>query len=112
MTFKSLYIKSSSILVQIFSGIIDASLLVDISSNILKLVPNAKIIGATTDGEILENQVSTNKIIISFSLFKKSEVKISYIDNINLLDSYDAGIKIAKTRMENIMFCLLTYRAF
>ena len=93
---------SKSLLVQIFSGKIDEKLLLDISKYILKEVPNANIIGATTDGEILEGEVITHSIVLSFSIFEKSSVVIDYVDNIDSSQSYEAGKKIAvKLKKEN-----------
>lgn len=39
-------------------------------------MPNIKIIGSTTDGEILNGNISKNKTVLSFSLFEKTAIKI------------------------------------
>ena len=83
------------LLVQIFSGILDKNLLQEISQTIIKLNPLAKIIGATTDGEIFSNEVYTNTIVISFTVFEHSNLTISCIDNISINNSYQVGAKIA-----------------
>ena len=86
--------KSTSILVQIFSGILNKNILEKLSSSILKNLPNANIIGATTDGEIVENKVTTNKIIISFSIFEKSTINNTMIRCEDIKESYNSGVNI------------------
>jgi hypothetical protein len=92
---------AKSILVQIFSGILHKNTLEEVSSSILKNLPNANIIGATTDGEIIENIVTTNKIILSFTIFEKSTIKNAKVDINNLVDSYSSGIEIVKKLKTN-----------
>jgi len=62
-------------LIQIFSGVLDE----DKIKHILKLItnnyPNANIIGSTSNGEITDAKVVSNKIVISVSVFDKARVK-------------------------------------
>jgi len=88
-------LESKSLLVQIFSGIINKDILINISKNILKHLPQANIIGSTTDGEIIEDKVTTNQIIISFSVFEKSTIKIATCENFSSDNSYEMGVSIA-----------------
>jgi hypothetical protein len=92
--------QNNQLLIQIFSGKLDSKLLSNITTTILNQLPNSKIIGATTDGEILENKVSTKNIIISFSQFEKSSIKLSVIEDIKENGSYKAGKDIAKNLLE------------
>jgi len=93
--------KCNELLVQIFSGILDQVLLLDITNKILEVLPNAKIIGSTTDGEIIEDEVHTNSIVISFTTFKKSKTKISIIKDVNKKQSNQAGISIANNLVQD-----------
>lgn len=95
------FFKEKSLLVQIFSGCLDYDILKNISSFILKTLPNAKIIGATTDGEIKNNEILTNSIIINFSSFTKTTISISYEENLSIDKSYDVGIKLSKSLIKD-----------
>ena len=94
-------INSKSILIQIFSGVLNKNILLNISNIILDIIPNANIIGATTDGEIIDNIVNTNTIILSFTTFEKTNIKSAIIQSNDIYESYDAGIKIATSLKEN-----------
>ncbi|MEA3290457.1 MAG: diguanylate cyclase, partial [Campylobacterota bacterium] len=59
-----------NILIQIFSCILQEDKLNTIRKIILELLPNAVIIGSTTDGEILNDRVTTDKTVISCSVFE------------------------------------------
>lgn len=63
-----------NMLIQIFSSIIDKDLLQKLSLKIKENLPHAHIIGATTVGEILHGEISTEEIIISFSVFEKTDI--------------------------------------
>jgi len=89
-------ITSKSLLIQIFSGTLDENLLTNISNCILNTLPHANIIGSTTDGEIIENKVITNNIVISFSTFEKSTINIDMYQSKDITNNYDMGISIAR----------------
>ena len=75
-----------NILVQIFSGIIDENLLLNISKTIKQILPTSQILGTTTSGEICEGTMLEEEIIISFSIFEDTKVKsnIYEIQNNNI----------------------------
>lgn len=85
--------KSKEILIQVFSSTIDEQVLTRVLSDILNLLPDAKVIGATTDGEILGKDVSTDRIVLSISEFEHSTLNIAGVDNEN--DSCLCGEKLA-----------------
>ena len=102
--FENLIVKNSfknkeSILVQIFSSILEKEILSQVVEEILEVIPQAKIIGSTTDGEILENVVTTDKIIVSISAFDKATLKVAFEENIH--DSYLCGRELAKKLVED-----------
>lgn len=86
--------QNSDILVQIFSSITDKTNLQTTIDDILELLPSAKIIGATTDGEILDKEVTTDQIVLSISEFFESSIKVSL--EVNNSDSYQCGKNLAK----------------
>jgi len=67
-------LQKSTPFVQIFTGILDNSKLKSIISTIKKSLPDAKIIGASTDGEIIDGDMLSQTILISFSLFEKTKI--------------------------------------
>lgn len=72
-------IDDSKVLIQAFTGVTD----LDYISNLLKslkfLLPSAKIIGASTDGEISNGEVSTGKTTLSFTIFDNVQIKTALI---------------------------------
>ena len=75
-----------NILIQVFTGVVDKKYIEQLISQLRDFLPNAKIIGATTDGEILEKKVSRFQTVLSFSLF----------DNTSLMTYHASGDKSAK----------------
>lgn len=82
-----------TLLVQVFSSILKKDLLEEILSDILTLLPQAKIIGATTDGEILDNLVSTDKVVVSITSFEYATLAVAMQENRD--DSYACGRELA-----------------
>ena len=70
--------KYENILVQIFSGVINEKKSLNLSSSIQKILPNAKIIGTTTSGEICGGKVYSKTVTISFSVFESATVKSNF----------------------------------
>jgi len=53
---------SSSLLIQVFSAINDKSFISTLLSELIQLLPSAVIIGSTTDGEIMDGKVTSEKL--------------------------------------------------
>ncbi|EJF07802.1 hypothetical protein ThvES_00001410 [Thiovulum sp. ES] len=83
-----------NLLVQIFSGQGTVGLMKS-SAIIEEELPNAKIIGTTTAGEISDTEVSTSKIVVSISSFVATTLKGELF--IGTLDSFSCGQKVAET---------------
>ncbi len=92
--------ESDSLLIQIFSGVLDKQILQELSYFLLYTLPQAKIIGATTSGEILDHKVSDEKIVVSFSIFEKSTLSIANIVNDNESNSFDIGKSLANKLLQ------------
>jgi len=98
------YIKNekNKILLQIFSGYVDNDFLQKLIEFILKFNSNIKIIGTTTDGEIIEGRRLKNNTILSFSIFKNTELTTSFVNLSDIKEknkfncSFEAGVELAK----------------
>ena len=86
--------QEQNLLVQVFSSILDEVILKQLLDVILDVIPQAKIIGSTTDGEILNNLVTTDKIVISVTSFEKATLSVAMQENNN--DSFSCGEELAK----------------
>ncbi len=75
-----------NILVQIFSGVVDEKQSIELSSYIQEILPNAKVIGTTTSGEVSAGKIFNETVTISFSLFEKTLVRSGFY---NLDDSFN-----------------------
>ncbi len=63
------------ILLQVFTGNCKESFINMLIKQVLSLIPHIKIIGSTTDGEILSDSVSEFETILSFSLFEETHIE-------------------------------------
>lgn len=86
----ALFADEKNILVQIFCGH-GEEVLNYTSSVILQHLPNAIVIGTTTDGEINGAVISTLQTIISISIFEHTFVKTAYAND---PDSFQCGVNI------------------
>ncbi len=83
-----------SVLVQLFSGVYDEDYLLTISQQVRELIPHAQIIGATTNGEIMNGLVSGLKTVLSFSVFFHSDIKVVFSEK-RSEDEFELGQSIA-----------------
>jgi len=85
---------SSSLLIQVFSAINDKSFISTLLSELTQLLPSAVIIGSTTDGEIMNGKVSSGKVVLSFTQFEHTTLKVAAIEH--KVDGYFSGQYLAK----------------
>ena len=83
-----------TLLVQLFSSELNKVKIQETIDAILEVLPQAKLIGATTDGEILENVVSTDKMVVSVSAFEKATVNVAMAEHSG--DSFACGAALAE----------------
>ena len=69
----------SDVLVSVYSGVMDNNVNQSILNVIQNQLPEAKIVGCTTAGEILENNVLSEQVVITFYLFEKTVVTATHI---------------------------------
>ena len=91
--------KEKNILVQVFSGYVDRYFLEELVEFFNKQLPNAKVIGSTTDGEIIESSILEQSIVLSFSIFNGTNLETYCID----LDdnAFQVGAKIAQMSVKD-----------
>ncbi|HEY9129222.1 MAG TPA: EAL domain-containing protein [Sulfurovum sp.] len=89
---------SSSLLIQVFSAITDTNFISELLSILTSLLPDAVIIGTTTDGEIMDGKVSSGKIVLNFTQFENTTLKSVSIEHQK--DGYFSGQAIAKKLIE------------
>jgi diguanylate cyclase (GGDEF)-like protein len=90
---------NDNILIQVFTGIVEVGFIENIIGEILYLLPQAEIVGATTAGEIFEEKALTNTTIISFTIFEKTKIK-SKLLNVENNNEYELGVKLVEELVE------------
>ena len=95
---KQSIIDSPLLLIQVFTANNNETFIELLVQNIVSLLPQAQIIGTTTDGEIMNGKVSTHKTVLSFTRFEHSRLKVSQATH--LKDGFFAGQSLAKDLME------------
>lgn len=86
---------SSSLLIQVYSAIVDKTFISDLLSELILLLPDAVIIGTTTDGEIMNGKVSSGKVVLNFSQFENTTLKATSTKH--KVNGYYSGQYLAKT---------------
>ena len=67
---------SPNIFVMCYSGIDDQSINQEILNSIKTLLPQASIMGSTTDGEIFETEVMVHSFVLSLTTFESTTLHI------------------------------------
>ncbi len=93
--------KGSRLFVQVFSGIADEKKLKQLHKELKEILPEGTpFLGATTAGEILSRKVYRDSIVISLSLFDKTDIKTYFFDRDENTDEFELGKQIAKETIE------------
>lgn len=98
---KNSIVNEKNLLVQVFTGVCDINFIQELLDTLKLLIPHVKIIGTTTDGEIIENKTYENTTVLSFSFFETTEVithgirvqKDSYQTANSLINLFDTSKK-------------------
>jgi len=98
---------TSSLLIQIFTSQSDFFFIQNILEILTSTLPSAHIIGATTDGEIKDAQVTTDTTVISFTLFEKTTLHTFYVHHKDR--GFLSGKKIAKQLIHENTKALITF---
>ncbi|WP_096155188.1 bifunctional diguanylate cyclase/phosphodiesterase [Bacillus sp. FJAT-45066] len=87
-----------NILVQIYSGIVDRALLKEVTMVLKGLLPQAVVVGTTTDGELLDGKVLTNQVVISFLLLEKSYINAGILQ----YDDFPTLVEVGEAIMNEV----------
>ncbi|PWW27741.1 diguanylate cyclase/phosphodiesterase with PAS/PAC sensor(s) [Cytobacillus oceanisediminis] len=85
-----------NLLVQVFTGIIEEEFISNLQKELAKKLPFAAIAGCSTSGEIYEGRITENQTVISFTAFKKTELKSFLLQEKDFKDSYEMGKALAQ----------------
>ena len=86
-------VKKDQILLQVFFGTTEKKRIKKVLKKIVKDFPAAKVIGATTAGEIAHAKMYEHTVVLSLSLFKKTDLRVTYSKKITA----KSGKKMAKS---------------
>jgi len=98
---------TSSLLIQIFSAINTKTFISELLNELTSLLPDAVIIGSTTDGEIMDGKVTSGKVVLSFTLFEHTTVKAAAIEH--KVNGYYSGQYLAKELIEDDTKLLIAF---
>ncbi len=85
---------SPSLLIQVFSAITDKTFISTLLLELTQFLPDAVIIGSTTDGEIMDGKVTSGKVVLSFTRFEHTTLKADAIEH--KINGYHSGQYLAK----------------
>ncbi|BAF72804.1 PAS domain S-box protein [Sulfurovum sp. NBC37-1] len=84
-----------SLLIQVFTSENNPSYIQKLLNELTAFLPQAVIIGSTTDGEIMNGKVSTRKTVLSFTRFEHTQLKADAA--IHQKNGYFSGQDLAKS---------------
>ena len=86
---------NSDLLVQIFTSVNNQEYILYLRDEVLSFLPNAKIIGTTTNGEISMNGSLTHSTVISVSVFEQTKIVTTLVST--KTNSFDNGKELIET---------------
>jgi signal transduction histidine kinase len=84
---------SQNMLIQIFTSFKYKAKIEELISNLNLLFPSSKIIGCSSDGEILDSNILKNNTVISITIFEKTTIKLTALKSSK--HSFDDGVKLS-----------------
>ena len=98
---------SKALLIQIFTSYTERKIIEEILENVSHPLPDAVIIGSTTDGEIMQGKVSAQQTVLSFSMFEQTTLKTHSVKH--QVDGYFSGKIIAESLIEKDTKLLIAF---
>jgi len=99
-------VNQKNILVQMFTSLDSKVQIENIASQILSVVTNAILVGASTAGEIMNGEMLDKSTVISISVFEKTTVHAYYDIN---EDSYALGAGLSQKVFDKDTKCAITF---
>jgi len=92
------------ILLQVFTGKCDVTFIKALVETVITVLPQIKIIGTTTSGEIIDGKVSIDSTVLSFSIFENTEIETYAADGFSgseetakrLIQQFEGSVKVPK----------------
>jgi len=81
--------KSSSVLLQVFTGILNESFIIRLVKIIKTYLPDITIIGCSSSGEIFNNTFLNKSTVLTFCIFEKTQIKTNILNSKG--DSFELG---------------------
>ena len=97
---------NDKILIQMFTSLDDKTEVQTIANDVCAILPNAKLIGCSSAGEILHSKMVEKSVVLSISIFEKTTIKALYADDES---SYMLGAKVAKELLEENTKCIISF---
>ena len=101
--------REKEVLIQVFCGKVDRKIIEQLQSLLFETLPKSTIIGTTTIGEIYDNAIHDETIVISFSVFQKTETKSAFIHQQDAGTAFKTGQEIAKKLVQNDTKVLIVF---
>ncbi len=73
--------ENKNILLQIFTGVCNIVYIENLIQAVKEMIPHINIIGTTTDGEIIGNEVTEYSTVLSFSTFEKTKIATHFMES-------------------------------
>ncbi len=96
----------ASVLVQVFSSVIERQVLQSLLSQLVKMLPKAVVIGASTAGEVDNTQLKEGGVLFSVTHF--DSVQLTSVVSIQP-DAFAAGVEIAQAIIVPTTRCLIAF---
>lgn len=100
-----------NLLVQMYSSKIDRTFLLQLQSYLRDMLPAATLIGCTGAGEICEGKISENEVLLSFTIFEKTELKATLLHQAYFDNSFEMGKRLAEQLVEFDTKAMLIFSA-
>lgn len=100
-----------NLLVQMFSSKLDRTFLQQLRNYFHEMLPYATVIGCTGAGEICEGKISENGVVLSFTMFEKTELKAALLHQPSFDNSFELGKSLAEQLLEFDTKALLIFSA-
>lgn len=99
---------TTDILIQVFCGKVAIEAIRDLQKILNTLLPQAVMIGTTTDGEIIDGRILTKQIVLSFSVFEKTKLTACMIENEND-ECFKSGVLLADNLIKHDTKALILF---